>query len=53
MGQRPIDGYFAITDVIPLASSYLKKGVGIGDHIVMGLDIPMYQLIGGIQPNIE
>ena len=53
MGQITIDGYFATPHVTPLASAYPKKGVGIGYHIVMGWEIPMYQIIGGIQPNIE
>ena len=40
-------------DVTPLAGSYLAKGVGVGNHIVRVLEIPMRELMGGTRPKIE
>ena len=53
MGQIPIDGCFVTTYVTPPAGAYFEEGFGIGYHIIMVLDIPMHQLMGGTQPNIE
>ena len=53
MVQRPIDGCFVTPDMTPLAVSYLENGVGLGDHILMMLYLPMCQIMGVAIPNIE
>ena len=39
--------------VTPISGACLEKGVGIGDHILMVLDIPVHQIVGVYQPKIE
>ena len=52
-GQIRTDGCFVTPYVTPLAGSYIAKVVGMGGSIVIVLDIPLRQIMGGTRPKIE
>ena len=51
-GSKPIYGVFATTGVECKATEVLKQGAGVGDHLVLLLDICTHSVIGDSNPRV-
>ena len=52
LGPKPICGVFATAGVECKAAEVLKQGLGIGDHLVLLLDICTHSVIGDSNPRV-